>query len=76
MLFESEGTTFSRFLLSQRLAVAHRTLCDSRFADKTVSAIAFEAGLGDLSHFNRDFRRRYGESPSDVRAAALRRDAS
>ena len=76
MLFESEGTTFSRFLLLQRLAVAHRMLCDPGSADRTVSAIAFEAGFGDLSHFNRDFRRRYGGSPSDVRADAVRRDAS
>lgn len=76
MLFESEGTTYSRFLLLQRLAVAHRMLCDPRFAARTVSAIALEAGFGDLSHFNRDFRRRYGESPSDVRAATPRRNAS
>ena len=69
MLFESEETTFSRFLLYQRLALAHRMLRDPRFADRTISAIAFEAGFGDLSHFNRDFRRHYGESPSDVRAA-------
>jgi AraC-like DNA-binding protein len=69
MLFEGEGTTFSRFLLHQRLARAHHMLCDPRFAERTVSTIAFEAGFGDLSHFNRDFRRRYGESPSDVRAA-------
>jgi AraC-like DNA-binding protein len=76
ILFESEGTTFSRFLLLQRLGLAHRMLCDPRFADRTVSAIAFEAGFGDLSHFNRDFRRRYGESPSDVRAATARRKES
>ena len=76
MLFESEGTTFSRFLLLQRLGVAHRTLCDPRLAEKTVTAIAFEAGFGDLSHFNRDFRRRYGGSPSDVRTAALRSNGS
>jgi AraC-like DNA-binding protein len=73
MLFESEDTTFSRFLLDQRLALAHRRLRDPRFADRAVSAIAFEAGFGDLSHFNRDFRRRYGESPTDVRAATQRR---
>jgi AraC-like DNA-binding protein len=29
-----------------------------------------EAGFGDLSYFNRAFRRRYGASPSDVRAPA------
>jgi AraC-like DNA-binding protein len=72
MLFEGEGTTFSRFLLYQRLGHAHRMLCDPRFAERTVSTIAFEAGFGDLSHFNRVFRRRYGESPSDVRATTQR----
>jgi AraC-like DNA-binding protein len=33
--------------------------------------LAFEAGFGDLSHFNRNFRRRFGASPSEIRAAAL-----
>jgi AraC-like DNA-binding protein len=70
MLFESDGTTFSRFLLDQRLACAHRMLSNPRLAERTISAIAYEAGFGDLSHFNRAFRRRYGGTPSDVRARA------
>jgi AraC-like DNA-binding protein len=74
MLFESEGTTFSQFLLGQRLAQAHRMLRDPRFANGTISAIAYAAGFGDLSHFNRTFRRRYGESPSDVRSSARESD--
>jgi AraC-like DNA-binding protein len=68
MLFESDGTTFSRFLLDQRLACAHRMLSNPLLAERTISTIAYEAGFGDLSHFNRAFRRRYGETPSDVRA--------
>jgi AraC-like DNA-binding protein len=68
MLFESDGTTFTQFLLKQRLARAHRMLSDPRLAEQTIIAIAYEAGFGDLSHFNRAFRRRYGETPSDVRA--------
>ena len=44
----------------------------SAYASWTISAIAFEAGFGDLSHFNRSFRRRYGASPSEVRAEELR----
>jgi AraC-like DNA-binding protein len=70
-LFEAEETTFSEFLLATRLAQAHRLLCDKRLADRTVSSIAFAVGFGDLSYFNRTFRRRYGASPSDVRAASL-----
>jgi AraC-like DNA-binding protein len=70
MLFEMEGTTFSQFLLGQRLLRAHRLLNDPRRADRTISAIAFEVGFNDLSYFNRTFRRRFAGSPSDVRAAA------
>jgi AraC-like DNA-binding protein len=70
LLFEAEGTTFSQFLLRERLARANRMLTHSRYAGMTVSAIAFAAGFGDLSHFNRDFRRRYGATPREVRAAS------
>jgi AraC-like DNA-binding protein len=68
-LFESDGTTFSAFLLGQRLARAHRMLCDSQFYDRPVAAIAYDAGFGDLSYFNRCFRRQYGVTPTDIREA-------
>jgi AraC-like DNA-binding protein len=66
-LFEMEGTTFTDYLLAQRLARAHRMLTDPRRAVEKISAIAFDAGFGDLSYFNRVFRRHYGETPSAVR---------
>jgi AraC-like DNA-binding protein len=72
-LFESEGTTYTEFVLGERLAHAHRTLTEPRFAGKTISSVAYDAGFGDLSYFNRVFRRRYGATPSEVRAAADRR---
>jgi AraC-like DNA-binding protein len=71
-LFESAATTFSEFVLTQRLNRAHRMLIAPAFFGRTVSSIAFEAGFGDISYFNRTFRRRYGETPSDVRAKAQR----
>jgi AraC-like DNA-binding protein len=74
MLFEDEGTTFSEFVLGQRLTRAHRMLGDPRFAGTTISTIAFDVGLGDLSYFNRTFRARFGMTPSDVRAAAVTRN--
>jgi AraC-like DNA-binding protein len=71
-LFESEGGTFSQYLVQQRLARVHRLLCDPHLAARNISDIVFDTGFGDLSHFNRAFRLRYGKSPSDVRAAALK----
>jgi len=75
VLFEDDGTTLSEFVLRQRLVRAHRLLTDWRFAGWTITAIALEAGFGDLSYFNRAFRRLYAASPSEVRAEARREDA-
>ena len=71
-LFETEGTTFTDYVLAQRLARAHRLLSDPRLAGEKISAVAYDAGFGDVSYFNRVFRRRFGASPSDVRAQARR----
>jgi AraC-like DNA-binding protein len=49
-------------------------LRDPRLADRKVSEIAMEAGFSDLSHFNRSFRRRFGETPSFARAMATRKE--
>jgi AraC-like DNA-binding protein len=66
-LFASEATTFSDFVLKQRLERARRALIDPHRADTPISALAFECGFGDLSYFNRAFRRAYGAPPSDIR---------
>lgn len=71
-LFESEGVTFSGYVLEQRLALAHRLLSDPRRAGEKIASVAFTAGFGDVSYFYRAFRRRYGLLPTDVRAQAGR----
>ena len=71
-LFADEGTSFTDFLLSRRLELARRMLCNPGLARHTVAAIAYEAGFNDLSYFNRAFRRRYGMTPSDARANGQR----
>ena len=73
-LFEQEGLVFSRFVLERRLARAHRMLTDIRLAQRSISSVAFEVGFGDLSYFNRAFRRCYGATPSEVRRSAKRDD--
>ena len=67
MLFETEGTTFTEYVLAQRLARAHRMLAEPGLRHRTISAIAFEVGLGNLSYFNRAVRRHFGMTPSEAR---------
>ena len=76
MLFDGEGATYSDFVLDNRLARAHRMLRDPRYIGHTISAMAFECGFGDLSYFNRAFRRRYNATPTDVREAVRLDDRS
>lgn len=70
LLFEAEQQTFLEYVYAARLDRARRML----LADpaRTVNSIALAAGFGDLSHFNRTFRRRFGCTPSDMRAEARR----
>lgn len=68
MLFEGDGTTFTRFVLAERLARAHRMLCNPLSPDRNIAAVAYAAGFGDLSYFIRVFRRAYGATPSEIRA--------
>jgi AraC-like DNA-binding protein len=72
-VLESDGTTFSEFVLAKRLERTHLALCDSRQAHRGISEIALSSGFGDVSYFNRAFRRRYGASPSEVRTKNLLR---
>jgi AraC-like DNA-binding protein len=69
-LFEGEDATFSSFLLERRLARARRMLTEPRFAQRAVSAIAYDVGFNDLSYFNRCFKQQYGATPRDIREAA------
>ena len=67
MLFETDGTTFSRFLLRERLQLARRLLAAESLTVRAISSVAFDAGFGDLSYFNRSFRAAFGETPTDFR---------
>ena len=69
-LFESEGITYSEFVLGQRLASAFGILRNPLHSRRAISTIAFELGFNDLSYFNRAFRRRYNATPSEIRDGA------
>jgi len=69
-LFAGENLSLSKFVLCQRLTRVHRMLADPCYADRTIADIALAAGFGDVSTFNRQFRRHFGLTPSDVRHGA------
>jgi AraC-like DNA-binding protein len=66
ILFETAGTTFTAYVNELRLQRALALLTEAPSKRRIVD-IALEAGFSDLSHFNRLFRSRFGDTPSGVR---------
>jgi AraC-like DNA-binding protein len=73
-LLEGTGKSFTEHLAERRLERAFELLTDPRHLHLAIIDIAFAAGFGDVSHFNRMFRRRFGETPSGVRATSVGRE--
>jgi AraC-like DNA-binding protein len=69
-LLEGTGKSFTEHLAGCRLERAFAMLTDPHHLHLAIIDIAFAVGFGDVSHFNRMFRRRFGETPSGVRAAS------
>lgn len=67
-VMESEGGV-SRHIRRQRLLAARSALSDPG-CDQSISAVAEEFCFSDAADFSRAFRRDFGLTPSDVRAAA------
>ncbi|MFN3987708.1 MAG: helix-turn-helix transcriptional regulator [Rhodocyclaceae bacterium] len=69
-LFATQATTFTDYVTNRRLLHAFRHLTDPGQWHRPVSDIAYASGFGDLSWFNRSFRRRFGMTPSEAREQA------
>lgn len=64
-LLEQSGASFTMRVNELRLKRAFALL--TRHPSRPVSSVAAEAGFSNVSHFNRLFRARFGESPRGVR---------
>jgi AraC-like DNA-binding protein len=53
-----------KWLMKKRVDYAANMLLNS---DLSVSQVAFESGFGDLSHFSRAFKGKFGKTPSEFR---------
>jgi AraC-like DNA-binding protein len=67
-IFEAEGITVCSYIRNQRLA-----MCDAMLRDpacrKSIAEIAYHWGYGDQAQFSRNYRSRFGRTPSEARAA-------
>jgi AraC-like DNA-binding protein len=66
-LLHETGLSFAERVLELRLQKARAMLSKGSFDHMKVSDIAFACGFGDISYFNRCFRRRFGASPTQYR---------
>ena len=66
---EPQATQCRNEQKKRRLRRAGHLLADPRMTGRAIGAIAFDVGFGDLSTFNRNFRRRFGCTPTELRDA-------
>ena len=69
-LLEASGTSFTAHVTELRLKHAFTLLTAENFIDVRICDIALQTGFSDISHFNRLFRSRFGDTPKAVRAHA------
>ncbi|MBB4397179.1 AraC family transcriptional regulator [Bradyrhizobium sp. ERR14] len=69
-LMASSGSSFTGHVNELRLQLAFTLLTEARVSAQLISDIALEVGFSDISHFNRLFRARFGDSPRGVRYAS------
>lgn len=60
--------SFSSYVTEVRLGFAARSLIES---EKNISEICYESGYNNISNFNRNFKKKYGYTPSDYRSQQI-----
>ncbi|API59383.1 AraC family transcriptional regulator [Tardibacter chloracetimidivorans] len=66
-LLQGRGMKFHDHLWEARLDSAFRQLTDPALDRRTIAEIAYSAGFKSSAHFSRAFRRRFSQSPREVR---------
>lgn len=64
------GVSLGGWIRERRLLMAAEALADADAGDVTISTIAHRWGFADHPHFCREFKRRFGVSPSEWRRGA------
>ena len=69
-VFQAAGTTVGAHVRRRRLERCRDDLADPLRAREQIAEIAMRWGFGDMPHFSRAFRERFGLSPREYRAQA------
>lgn len=68
-LFAAAGESFTRYVRQRRLERCRLDMLSPRYAESSISSIAFRWGFNGSAHFSRAFRQQYGVSPREYRRA-------
>jgi AraC-like DNA-binding protein len=68
-LLHDTGSSFTERVIELRLQKARATLASARGASLKIIDVAYACGFGDISYFNRRFRRRFGAAPGEFRGS-------
>ncbi|WP_053997357.1 helix-turn-helix domain-containing protein [Ahrensia marina] len=66
---------FAAFINDHRIAEAKRRLAEPSFAREQITGLAYDLGYTSLAPFNRAFRERTGQSPTEFREQSLTQSA-
>lgn len=66
-LFAESAMSFTARVNESRLQRAFALLSKAQCRDRPISEIALQAGFSNVSHFNRLFRARFGDTPTGIR---------
>jgi AraC-like DNA-binding protein len=75
-LFAGQQGSVGRYIQEQRLRRASLDLRDPSMASYLISDISYRWGFASQAHFATSFKKRYGCSPTDFRAAGPDRDVA
>lgn len=69
-VFGATGTTLHKWMEDERLQRAERALRSRHQRQRTIQEIALGCGFNDPGHFGRRFLKKYGKTPSQLRAGS------